>query len=302
MFITSTRLGDAVLSAGLLQALHERYPNAKVTVVAGGLPAPLFRSCPFVDEVIPLKKQKGGKHWIDLWKILWRTKWTAIVDLRSSVVPYLLRRKALFQMNGGIDKNQHKIKQFQQVMKLQTPPAPVLWLPDNSGAEQLIPDGAKVLALGPASNWHAKTWPEENFIELAKRLLAGPLQGWRVAIFAAEPERDQVQNVLAAFPNAIDAVGWGDPAQVAAALARCSLFIGNDSGLMHMAAAVGIKTFGLFGPTYDIVYGPWDGHVVRGAKSVEELLNIPNYDSKTCPNLMGDLSVDDAEASIVKRL
>lgn len=300
LFITSTRLGDAVLSTGLLEALHHRHPDARITVVCGALPAPLFKAVPYVDEIVPLRKQKGGRHWIDLWKILWGTKWTAIVDLRNSLATRLLRRKRLYAFHGA--KNQHKIRQFQQVLKLQQPPSPKLYLPDDSGAETLIPDGAKILALGPASNWHAKTWPEENFIELTKRLLKDRLKGWRVAVFAAEPERDQVKNVLAAFPDAIDAVGWGDPLQVAAALSRCHLFIGNDSGLMHIAAAVGIKTIGLFGPTHDSVYGPWNGHVVRTKQSVEELLAIPDYDSRTCPNLMTSLSVDEVESAVISRL
>ena len=168
----------------------------------------------------------------------------------------------------------------------------------DGGAETLVPDGAPVLALGPAANWHAKTWPAERFVELTQRLLAWPLQGWRVAVFAAPDERHQVQGILDAFPDAIDAVGWGNPAQVVSALARCALFIGNDSGLMHMAAALDKKTLGLFGPTYDEIYGPWKGTVVRTPQSVSELLDIPDYNSKTCPNLMTGLSVEAVETAV----
>ncbi len=298
LLITSTRLGDAVLSTGLLAAIHAQHPQAKITVVCGPLPAPLFEACPFVDRVIAIRKKKRFGHWIDLWKMLWTTRWTTIVDLRNSAISRLLWAKQRHILDHHIPKDVHKVIQYQRVMKLEEPPAPQLWLPAHSDVETLIPNGAKVLALGPAANWHAKTWPEDRFIELTKRLLAGPLQGWRVAIFAAAPEADQVKNILAAFPDAISAVGWGDPAQVASALSRCDLFIGNDSGLMHMAAALNVKTLGLFGPTYDDIYGPWGGKIVRTPETVAELLDIPDYNSKTCPNLMETLSVDAAEEAV----
>lgn len=292
LFITSTRLGDAVLSTGLLNALHAQYPNAAVTVACGPLPAPLFEACPFVDKVIAIKKRKHHGHWIDLWKQVWTKRWDCVVDLRNTAVSRLIWRDKLYVMDHRIHNDRHKVEQYRQVMALDAPPAPHLWLPENSGAETLIPDGAPVLALSPASNWHAKTWPAERFIELTKALLAGKCKGWRVAIFAAAPERDQVTDVLKAFPDAIDAVGWGDPAQVAAALSRCQMFVGNDSGLMHMAAALGIETYGLFGPTKDLVYGAWGGTNIRTPESVAQLLDIPNYDSKTCPNLMQSLTVE----------
>ena len=62
--------------------------------------------------------------------------------------------------------------------------------------------------------------------------------------------------VLAALPGAIDLVGRLTLPQVAALLSRAALFIGNDSGLMHLAAAAGAPTLGLFGPTPADEYGP----------------------------------------------
>ena len=64
---------------------------------------------------------------------------------------------------------------------------------------------------------------------------------------------------------------------------KCRFFIGSDSGLMHLAASSGCKTFALFGPTNDLVYGPWGNHkVIKSDKdqdyglenlSVEKVLN-----------------------------
>jgi ADP-heptose:LPS heptosyltransferase len=62
--------------------------------------------------------------------------------------------------------------------------------------------------------------------------------------------------VLAALPGAIDLVGTLTLPEAAACLARCTLFVGNDSGLMHLAAAAGTPTLGLFGPTQAAEYAP----------------------------------------------
>ncbi len=64
------------------------------------------------------------------------------------------------------------------------------------------------------------------------------------------------QPVLDALPGAVDLVGALSLPEAAACLARCSLFVGNDSGLMHLAAAAGAPTLGLFGPTPPSEYAP----------------------------------------------
>ena len=62
--------------------------------------------------------------------------------------------------------------------------------------------------------------------------------------------------LLQALPDAIDLVGWLSVPEAAACLARAALFVGNDSGLMHLAAAAGAPTLGLFGPTDAAEYAP----------------------------------------------
>ena len=62
--------------------------------------------------------------------------------------------------------------------------------------------------------------------------------------------------MLAALPQAIDLCGALTLPEAAACLARCALFVGNDSGLMHLAAAAGAPTLGLFGPTQTAEYAP----------------------------------------------
>ena len=81
-------------------------------------------------------------------------------------------------------------------------------------------------------------------------------------------------------------------------LAHADFYIGNDSGLMHIAAAAGAPTLGLFGPSREAHYAPWGPRagVVRTAKSYDELVGGPGYDHRTTGSLMESLTVEMAEA------
>ena len=92
LFITATRIGDAVLSSGLIRMLADEIPNARFTIVAGPLAAPLFAHVPGLDRVIVMEKGKGKGHWFKLWNQVRHKKWSLVVDLRGSATAYFLRR------------------------------------------------------------------------------------------------------------------------------------------------------------------------------------------------------------------
>lgn len=103
-----------------------------------------------------------------------------------------------------------------------------------------------------------------------------PLAGARVAVFGAPHERAEAEPLLSAVGNddLIDLVGNEHLLTSYAILKRAALYVGNDSGVMHMAAAAGAPTLGLFGPSPDVHYAPWGRMtaVVRTPESHEELM------------------------------
>lgn len=305
LFITATRIGDAVLSGGLLDWLLRRHPDARATVIAGPAAAPLFRAAPGVERVIALRKRRLHAHWLALWGRLVARRWDVVVDLRATGLAYCLRageRRVIGRRPGD---GRHRVAELADLLELDPPPAPRVWLADGDrrAAARLIPDGGPVLALAPAANWRGKQWRGERFAELAARLTApdGILPGARVAVFAAGHERPQAAPVLAALApeRRLDLVGAVDLPQAAACLERCAFFVGNDSGLMHLAAAVDTPTLGLFGPSPHRRYRPWGarGAYVRTPESMAELTSAPDYDHRTTDTLMDGLSVDAVEAA-----
>ena len=289
LFITSSRIGDAVLSTGLLDHIAHTYPDAKVTIACGPLCTSLFEGYPLLDRIIPLKKEKRHKHWIKLWKQAIDTKWDMVIDLRDSAVSRLIRTKKRFVHSRHIDKGLHKVEQNAAVMGLSPPPSPNLWFTadQKKKAAALIPDNTKVLAVGPTANWIGKTWPPERFVDVINFMTAkgGILPNAPVAVFAAPGEEENAYQVLNSLPadRQIDVIAKTDPGVAAATLSRCAFYLGNDSGLMHCAAAVGVPTVGVFGPSYPHIYSPWGAHTAyaRTPESFDELIDFEGYDPKT---------------------
>lgn len=302
LFITSNRIGDAVLSTGLLGHLAERHPDARFTVVCGPIAAPLFRAAPGLERLVPLAKRPFAGHWWTLWRDCVGTRWDLIVDLRNSVVGRLLPRRALVTHRRS-PTPVHKVEELGAVLRLDPPPAPRLWIDEAARADagRLLPAGP-LLAIGPTANWIGKEWPAGRYVELAQRLTAadGPLPGAPVAVFAAGSEVARARPVLEALSDrAVDLTGRTDPLAAAACLRRASLYVGNDSGLMHIAAAVGTPTLGLFGPGFPETYGPRGPHAraVTGTVPRDVLLARVKAEGKDPPGLMDGIAVAAVEAA-----
>lgn len=301
LFISSTRLGDAVLSTGLLDYLGTTYPKSEITVAAGTLGMGLFANFPCVKHTLIIEKQKYNKHWFELWQQTRGTKWDIIVDLRGSAVTYILRGKEKYIWNKKGKQGLHKVEQLAKMMGLHVPPSPTLYFSDElkKQAKDMLPQKAeKIIAVGPAANWIGKSWHTERFIELIERVRneIPEYKNAHVAVFAAPGEEYLAQPVLDSIKDGkgIDFIAKTKPELAAALIAQCDLYIGNDSGLMHCAAASGIPTLGLFGPSQIQTYAPWGAHThyVSTDETCDELIGYEGFNpDETKASLMDSLSV-----------
>ncbi len=237
------------------------HPEARFTIVCGRVAEGVFRRMPRLDRLIAVEKRRYSLHWLEIWGALAFTRWDLVVDLRASAIAWLLWTRDRRVIQGG-RRPGHRLAHLAALLGVSPPPLPVIWTApeDVARAASLLPAGRPWLVLGPTANWHRKVWPAERFAELALRLTApdGALPGAGIAILGGpgDQERSMATPVLTALPQALDLVGKLDLPEVAAVLARAAIFIGNDSGLMHLTAAAGAPTLGLFGPTPSDEYGP----------------------------------------------
>jgi heptosyltransferase-2 len=118
-----------------------------------------------------------------------------------------------------------------------------------------IPAGERLVAIHPFAAIPQRGWPLEDFAALAA-LFAD--QGLTPLLLGAPGDRSDFDAARAMFgTEVIDLVGRCSLRVTMALLQRCSLFVGNDSGIMHLAAAAGIPLVALFGPQSPVKFGPW---------------------------------------------
>lgn len=294
LFISATRIGDAVLSSGLLKRLADEIPDARFTIVAGPLAAPLFRDTPGLERIIPFTKRRFGLHWLDLWNMARKRRWGLVLDMRGSGVARFLnaRRRAVRKPLPPGMAPPHKVVEAARILKVEDdPPPPYLFTsPETEAeAEAFLKKGGPILAVAPAANWVGKTWPAERFAVVAAELLAkdGLMPGGRILVLGGPDDRWACEPVRRALgrDRLIDGVGKLDLLTAYAVLKRVRLFIGNDSGLMHLAAAAGAPTLGLFGPSDDRLYGPWgpNARAIRGPRDFEIFRQIdPGLNQEIC--------------------
>lgn len=304
LFVTSTRIGDAVLSTGILDWLIAHHPGARLTIACGPAAAPLFEALPGRERTIVMTKRRGGLHWVALWLTTVGQRWDLVIDLRGSLLSWMVaarRRRVLW----GHDENEPRVAEAARLLGVTPPPAPRLWtLPQHEqAAARLVPTGGPVLAIAPCANWPPKAWPAARFVDLIEALTGpgGRLAGAAVAVFAAASERAAAEPVLAAIPTQrrLDLVGHFDLLTAYACLKRVTLFIGNDSGLMHMAAAAGVPTLGLFGPSPVKRYGPWGplADAVTTTEDYRQLLAAADDPDRPKGTLMDSIPVEKVVAA-----
>ena len=279
LFVTSNRIGDCVISSGVIREIGRQIPGAQITVACGRPPAPFFRSAPGVVRTIILDKKKAAGHWLDLWRQVRGTRWDMVIDIRGSALAWLIPARRRVVYNRRWETGLRKVQMVSRLMGADHDLDPELFIDARARAEAAavidpqLASGAgpgPVIALAPIAHQPGKSWPADRWGELVRRLKAEPrFDGWRFMLVGGPGDHPPAAPALAeAGDRAIDVVGKGDILASAAAIDRADLFVGNDSGLMHVSAALGRPTLGLFGPTEWWLYGPW-GPRTRTAASNE---------------------------------
>ncbi len=303
LFISSNRIGDAVITCGVLDHLVRTYPEARLTIACGPAVTSLFDRVPNRERTLVVVKHKNDSHWLRLWREVAFTWWDLVVDFRGSAIAYLVptRRRAVFRRAAG-----RKYEQYAAMLGIEPPPLPRVWTApaDQARAAALLPPGRPVIGFGATANWAPKVWPSDRFADLFARLAQGPLPNAVAAVFAGPgpAEREMAQPLLDALPMAIDLCGRLTLPEAAACIERCSLYVGNDSGLMHLAAATGTPTIGLCGSTMDRAAemspaGPRAGWVLADGPSMDALSVDAAF--AACVSMLGDAPCPEPVATYV---
>ncbi|MDI3340199.1 MAG: lipopolysaccharide heptosyltransferase II [Sphaerobacter sp.] len=276
-------LGDVLMATPAVRALATHYPNARIDVVTTTWSAPALRGNPRVARVIPYPDRPASPRMLSLARSLRRARYDLAVGLDPSPLVNGLLWLTGAPVRAGIDSqgrgiglthpaplvpSHHETETYLDVLAALGVPAagtaPEYYLSEDArrtGAA-IVPDGSPPTvvihpggAVNPGTAMPAKRWPPERFAALADRLAAKA--GVRVLLVGAASDRAAVAAVVrAARAPVVNLCGRLALEQLAGVIARAALYVGNDSGVSHLAAAVGTPTVTIFGPTNPGRYRP----------------------------------------------
>jgi heptosyltransferase-3 len=280
LFISLTNIGDAILTTPALEALHRWAPERRIDLVCDPKSADLFACCPYRGDVFIKNKPDGLRGLVRLIGELRRRRYTLAVDLRTDGLARLLRAERRLTRRGIAPRGPHAVEQHMAVLAPVLGDCPIpatrMWIgdADRQAVDTLLdalPAG-RWLAIGPGANYPGKIWPVERFVELTDAF-ASEFSG----LLILGDTRDAVAGEILAERSPLPAVmlcGRTSLVQAAAVLERAAVFVGNDSGLGHLASAVAIPTLTLFGIGEPGRYRPWGSRAFWLVGADAEIGNI----------------------------
>ncbi len=284
LIVKPSALGDVVQATSILPVIKARYPRSRLSWFVFKQNAGVLRGNPWIDDLIVMDRKGVNLSRIcSLVRELRGRKFDLVVDLqcllRSALVTFSTgSRRRVGYSNGRefsslfyneayeISRDMHAVDGYLLMCRMlgcRDTGKVRFVLPggdsDRARVESLMPPlngEGPLVTVCPTAGWSSKTWPVEHFARVGD-LLADEY-GARIVWLGAPGEEPQVKRASDLMKHdSLNLVGRLSLAEVAVLLRRADLFVGNDSGLMHMAAAAGIRTAVVFGPTDPRRTGPY---------------------------------------------
>lgn len=308
-------IGDAVMSLPALHALRERFPQARISILARPWVAGLYGREPFCDEIIPYDVPSGRRGWWAKWQvsrqlrqrqfdcaILFQNAFEAAALVWLARIPVrigydrdgrgrLLTRPVAVPKKGETPAHQRfyylELLRRAGIIAGYSPDSPVFL----SGAAQAAAEGkhrlqqmslGRTIGVAPGAAYGgAKRWITERFAESAIRL-ARERQA-DIAVFGSAQEspicRAVYESITASGVRCADLSGKTTLAELIELMASCDLCLTNDSGPMHIASALGVPTVAVFGSTDAAATGPAGSH----SRIVQEPVECSPCLLRECP-------------------
>ncbi|MFT4560712.1 MAG: heptosyltransferase-3 [Gammaproteobacteria bacterium] len=282
LFITLSNIGDLVMTTPLLEALHLSYPNHLIDIVADARSSELLLPCPYLGRLLIKDKGAGIPGTYDLIVKLREQAYDAAVDLRSAILTLFIRSGQRGIKRRGTSAGTHAVQHhFTALRSIIGPnteiPDARLWLDEQGRAKAKeilsgLPHGRR-LVVAPGANWPGKIWPVERYAGLLQQI-SNDFDS--VIVVGSKEDISLGEQLCSLSPlPTLNTAGTTSLLEAAACLSGSTAFVGNDSGLGHIAAALSVPTVTVFGPGQPDRYRPW------GSRAAVVL--APNQDLSALP-------------------
>jgi lipopolysaccharide heptosyltransferase II len=321
LLISLTGIGNTIFFTPVVRNVRDIFKEAKIVFLGSPLTIPVVSDCPYLDEILCYDIDHKSKllEQIRLIKRLRKRKIDAVICAFSERSTYKFSLLSWFtgaKIRAGVNEKgrgiflthqiepvtgRHEVDQNLDILRTLTPHTlsneMFFWIGETDKefarqwlTEMKIDKSQLIIGLHPGSspeNPH-KRWPVENYSRLCNWL--HEKHQANMIIFGGPDEENLAASVAGNIPSAKVAAGLATLKQTAAILDCCNLFIGHDSGVMHIAAALGIPVVAMFGPTSSRIYGPY---------GTNHRIIVSEEFGK---NSMGKIDVDKAQQNIERLL
>ena len=284
-------IGDCILTMPMVTSLRRAMPNAFIAWAVERAAAPLVEQHAAVDQVIRVPKRVCGKP-AGLWQLRRELRaWNFDIALdpqalsKSSIISWLsgARRRVSFRAPVGRElapwlatelitaRQPHVVDRYLELLQpLGVEQGPVQFdAPHSDTAEQALAPflnqprlAGGFAVINPGAGWPTKLWPTDRLGQIA-RLLGEKARLPSVVVWAGEAEKLLAQQIVAAAPGHAVLAPSTSLLELAVVMRKARLFVGSDTGPLHLAAAVGTRCVGIYGPTRPEECGPYGpGHQV----------------------------------------
>jgi heptosyltransferase-2 len=276
-------VGDAVLAIPAIKAVREHLPDAGITLLARPWVAGLFTSAPFIDEVWSEAKPAGVAGWMRMSRDIRARRFDLGLlfpnSFESALMMYLagVPRRVGYATDGRQwmltssiaprDEIRHQVDYYLDLAKIlnagagrpsieiQATAAERESARDLLQAEGIAADTGFLILNPGAAYGSAKRWYEDRFAKAADALAQN--LGLQVVLIGSQAERAAAEHIAAQIQSKTAVLsGKTSLETLIGVLAESSLMVTNDSGPMHIAAALGVPTVAVFGSTDERVTGP----------------------------------------------
>ena len=282
LLIRLSSLGDIVLTTPAIRAVRAHLPDAYIAMLVGKQSAEVLRENPHLNEIITFDrfaKDKDTGEMLRTVRMLREHAFTLAIDLqrkfRTALLMYLsgaterIGKGALCTARVPEQGNKHATTHYFDLLHAAGIPAVdqrlELFLSESEYADAsqrfdtagVTQTGLKV-GVFPGAGWKLREWMPDRFAAIGDRLVQH--FNAEVLIFGGQKESELVHTVASLMDaRAIPFAGNLQVRELAACIEKCDLFLTNDTGPMHIAAAVGTPTVSLFGPGNHIRFQPLGG-------------------------------------------
>ncbi|MBS1112060.1 MAG: ADP-heptose--LPS heptosyltransferase [Nitrospirae bacterium] len=294
-------IGDAVITLPAIRSIRRAFPNAQISLLVKPWVAEIFKGSPDIDEIILYDEQyKGVIGKLKLVRTLRRKKFDKAILLQNAFDAALIAWLAGIPERIGYNRDfrgflltkavpvkndaagEHQVHYYLSLIKEAginpVTAEPYIYLSDEEreharallNPSPITHHPSPLIGINPGATYgSAKRWPAENFAELIRTII-NELDG-RVLIFGSPTEAEIADEILKKLEtrdselktHILNMTGKTNLRELTALISECDAFVTNDSGPMHMAAALHVPTVALFGSTDSSATGPFgDGHKV----------------------------------------